>query len=128
MWRAFDPQPHTSDHRVMRLSRTFWIVLVVTVFVIAGLLTTWLGQGSGSSGTTTLSSFDKIVISANTYQLTQDVSNGAENSKVIRDTQKLIESVPDARNETKRHAFNRAISIVADYCARCADMLQDARP
>jgi hypothetical protein len=73
-------------------------------------------------------SFDKIVISANTYRLSQDVSHGVGNSKVIRDTQKLIDSAPDARDETKRHAFNRAISIVADYCGRCVEMLQDARP
>jgi hypothetical protein len=51
---VLDLRPHTSDHRVMGLSRTSWIVVVVAVFVLVALMTTWLGQGSGGSGTTTL--------------------------------------------------------------------------
>jgi hypothetical protein len=38
----------------MRLSRTSWIAVVVAVFLLVARMTTWLGQGSGSSGTTTL--------------------------------------------------------------------------
>jgi hypothetical protein len=44
----------------MRLSRRSWILAVVAVFVLFALMTTWLGQGSGGSGTTTLNGFTTL--------------------------------------------------------------------
>jgi len=50
---VLDLRQPTSDHRVMGMSRAFWIVAaLVALFVLASLFTMF-GHGTGSGGSTT---------------------------------------------------------------------------